>query len=303
MSASERNKRQTGGYTRSIYDKCATIAYYGQSHAAASYDAVRPGYKWRFSRDDIVKPLKEVGYSRKQWWNAAEVNTDTKLQHSKQTNPRLIHQLGPRPYLGGFEGPGSGPPPSHIDVESDLRGRSTYISRSVRPPKAAMNRFIPLPEYGNPQRIQHIIPTDRVRGGANTRDIVRQLSFSERAKYASLTRGIHSMTQKDALFASGVKPSDLLKSPFTARSYRQAGEDLPQPTPLPISFPPTSDGASPFGPTLTPTVFPYDEGDAMPLKPPGYRAPPKSIATYLPPPPTGLSTEKAISLTPYKIHH
>jgi len=116
------------------------------------------------------------------------VDDETKL-FPKQTNPRYINQLYTRPYAGFFCGPGM-PSLQHKDLESalfqglltNLRQKPCETSRG----KTGYN-FIPLPEYGNPQRVECIIepPINQggwIRSGIPTRDIVRRIDYAKRCK-------------------------------------------------------------------------------------------------------------------------
>jgi hypothetical protein len=45
----------------------------------------------------------------------------------------------------------------------------------------SIDRFQCLPEYGNPQRVEHVVPV-WIRGGENTRDYVRRVNFEAKMK-------------------------------------------------------------------------------------------------------------------------
>jgi hypothetical protein len=110
------------------------------------------------------------------------INIESKLIHSEVTNPRVMHQLQTRPYVGAFAGAGS------ITSGHELKNTESALiqglSSNVRQRACfslAPSRYTPLPDYGNPQRVQHIIPPKVndggwVRGGLPSRDLVRRVN-------------------------------------------------------------------------------------------------------------------------------
>lgn len=95
-----------------------------------------------------------------------------------------VLEMNVRPYVGFFCGAGAGSTQySDIATESILRqGITTKLpcqGRDANTADISGYQFNCLPEYGNPQKVEHIIPPPKskggwVRGGENTRDYVRR---------------------------------------------------------------------------------------------------------------------------------
>ncbi|MEO0236700.1 MAG: hypothetical protein ABIN35_00510 [candidate division WOR-3 bacterium] len=121
--------------------------------------------------------------------NQKYTDQETYLIHSKPTNLRYINQLMTRPYLGCYCGVGTASM-DNKDLESFLQQgilSNPRIKACQSVTMKEINRFIPLPEYGNPQRVEHIIPPPPhlggwVRGGAHTRDLVRRVDHLRRCQ-------------------------------------------------------------------------------------------------------------------------
>lgn len=115
------------------------------------------------------------------------VDDETDLIHGDLSNLRDINQLFTRPYLGNFMGPGQ-PSLSNKDTETALfQGISTNLRQGPCQVTrgTSLYRFTPLPDFGNPQREQHIIPPPVqlggwIRGGDGTRDYVRRVDYQKR---------------------------------------------------------------------------------------------------------------------------
>jgi hypothetical protein len=168
--------------TRLIYDPCAKMVHDKQSADPGNYIVATPGYRWCESQEQYSKLQHEPVHYQKVYRNGCEVNTESKLQFSTLTNPKVKHQQFTRAYLGSYMGAGQGT--SHNkDIESELiYGLDTRTLRAcnVLP---QVDRFQCLPEYGNPQRVQHIV-APWIRGGDNTRDYVRRVNYEARLKHA-----------------------------------------------------------------------------------------------------------------------
>ena len=111
------------------------------------------------------------------------------------TNQRQEHQLFIRPYYGSYMGAGTATTnPDNIELESALfQGVSTKLRNKTCEPiqGAPLDRFECIPEYGNPQREQYIIPPKIceggwIRGGADTRDYVRRVDYFRRCAQGKL---------------------------------------------------------------------------------------------------------------------
>lgn len=168
--------------TRLRYDAGARKTYDMQSAAPGDYITETPGYYWCPPEWNYTEKIVSPGHFPKEYRNACSADTETKLTHSVSTNPKLRHQVFARPYLGNFMGAGM-PSLDKKELESDL----IYgLDTRGGPRKACdvlsgvnIDRFEYLPEYGNPQRVVHVIP-QWVWGGVNTRDYVRKVEYDEK---------------------------------------------------------------------------------------------------------------------------
>jgi hypothetical protein len=108
------------------------------------------------------------------------IDRDTDFKYPPLTNLRNVQQLFTRPYLSqGYRGAGANN--LHLkDMESGLmQGNMQKEKKGCRnPAEVYIDRFEYLPEYGNPQRLDHVIQPF-MRQGANTRDLVRSLSYPD----------------------------------------------------------------------------------------------------------------------------
>lgn len=166
--------------SRLKYDPCARKAYDAQSVGSGKYKVNTPGYKWNeHSPAEYAANMSEPIHYQKQHRSAHHIDKDSELRYADLTDKRYIHQLMTRPYLGAYMGAGQNSQ-NNKDVESELiqgldtRGgaqRSCDVLAGV-----SIDRFECLPEYGNPQRVQHIVEP-WTRGGENTRDYVRRINY------------------------------------------------------------------------------------------------------------------------------
>jgi len=104
------------------------------------------------------------------------IPVDSQLRHSPLTNQREIYQLFTRPYnavpyMGAGQNSGC-----NKDLESRLiMGENTTTYKACESlSEATIDRFQCLPDYGNPQRVTHVIPPF-LRQGENTRDYIRRV--------------------------------------------------------------------------------------------------------------------------------
>lgn len=167
--------------TRLSQDICAQTLEEKQSQEPGLYQVQAPGYRWCESSGSYAQFMSEPTHYYKQYRNACTVQEDSKLRYAPLTNKRYINQLFTRPYAGSFHGAGQRSL-GNKDVESqliyglDTRGwalRSGDVLAGV-----SINRFETLPEYGNPQRVQHVVEP-WIRGGDNTRDYVRRVNYEK----------------------------------------------------------------------------------------------------------------------------
>lgn len=115
-------------------------------------------------------------------------------------NQRYRQQLFARPYAGFFCGPGM-PSLDQKDLESALQqGLLTNLRNGPCESSRGQptHRFMHLPEFGNPQREEHIIPPPEhlggwIRGGLPSRDLVRRIDHLRRCGNAINNQNIHKM--------------------------------------------------------------------------------------------------------------
>ena len=165
--------------SRLKYDPCARAQYDRESMSPINYFTDPTGYRWCQPGNQYAQAVQEITHYPKVYRNGCSVNAETQLYHASLTNQRNINQLLHRPYLGAYIGAGQNTS-NNKDIESELingldtRGgprRACDVLSGV-----SIDRFECLPEYGNPQRVQHIVPT-WIRGGDNTRDYVRRVNY------------------------------------------------------------------------------------------------------------------------------
>jgi hypothetical protein len=166
--------------TRLRYDPCARAQYDKESASPVNFITDKTGFRWCESNKAYSKLSEAITHYPKVYRNGCKVDNESTLFHTPLTNMRYKHQLLHRPYLGAYMGAGQSTS-SHKDTESELiygldtRGgtrRACDVLSGV-----TIDRFECLPEYGNPQRVKHIVPTAWIRGGDNTRDYVRRVNY------------------------------------------------------------------------------------------------------------------------------
>lgn len=181
--------------TRLRYDKCARVAYDKQSMNMGHHIVGTPGWRQGESQLEYSRYMCEPTHYQKVYRNAHNVNQESDLIQSALTDPKMIHQLCARPYLGAYMGAGQNTS-SHKNIESELihsldtRGgprRACDVLSGV-----SIDRFECLPEYGNPQRVQHIVEP-WIRGGDNSRDHVRKVNYKLRLKNAHNSHAINKL--------------------------------------------------------------------------------------------------------------
>lgn len=128
----------------------------------------------------------------------AYVDDESSLFLSESTNPRYINQLYTRPYAGFFCGAGMRSL-GHKDMESALQ-QSLLTNLRQKPCESSRGKtgynFAFLPEYGNPQREQCVIPPPPqiggwIRGGLPSRDLVRRIDYQRRCANWTNNSNIH----------------------------------------------------------------------------------------------------------------
>ncbi len=170
--------------TRLIYDPCARRQADKQRMEPASFVTDNIGLRWCESPKAYAAVNGAVAHYPKQYRNACAVNYETALQQSALTNPRYKQQLMTRPYLGAYVGAGQSTS-NNKDIETELITGLDTRSGTRRAcdvlSGVSIDRFECLPEYGNPQRVEHVVPV-WIRGGENTRDYVRRVNYEAKMK-------------------------------------------------------------------------------------------------------------------------
>src|SRR3989344_1384982 len=152
-------------------DVCAQTLEEKQSKEPGLYQLQAPGYRWCESPSTYAQMMSEPAHWYKVYRNSCNIETDNQLHYSALTDQRYRHQLFTRPYAGAFMGAGQRSI-DNKDLETELfcgydtRGyprRACDVLSGV-----SIDRFESLPDYGNPQKVEHIIEKG-VRGGESTR--------------------------------------------------------------------------------------------------------------------------------------
>ena len=156
---------------------CEAALHDKESQAVGQYGYEAPGYIWCESKKMYIKNLADPGHFQKEYRSACRVDTDSRLRYAALSDPNLINQLWARPYAGCYKGAGQRALNKNV-LETELL---TGIDTRVKPAcdvlaDAHIDRFDYLPAYGNPQRVQHVIPA-WTWGGDNSRDYVRQINY------------------------------------------------------------------------------------------------------------------------------
>ena len=164
--------------TRLSQDVCSQTLEEKQSQLSGLYHVATPGYRWCESAKSYGYLMSEPAHYYKVYRSGCNVDRETDLQHSNLTNYRYKNQLFARPYLGAFMG--AGQRGMEKDLESQLiYGSDTRIKKAMNTlSEASIDRFESLPEYGNPQRVQHVVEP-WIRGGDATRDYVRRINYEK----------------------------------------------------------------------------------------------------------------------------
>eukprot|EP00734_Pompholyxophrys_sp_LG126_P000092 Pompholyxophrys_sp_v1_NODE_5_length_12280_cov_3.373988.p6 type:complete len:246 gc:universal NODE_5_length_12280_cov_3.373988:4866-4129(-) len=168
-------------------------------------------FRWCETQEQYANLMTEPAQFYKPYRNACKVDVESVLRNAELTNMGEIYHLYTKPYVTvPYMGAGSGPidapitgvqsrisqqpsnsttlpatvsttnVPSIIDLESQLQQGFITDNRQACNPTSGVtiNRFSCLPIFGNPQRVEHIIPP-WVNGGENSRDYVRRVNYQQ----------------------------------------------------------------------------------------------------------------------------
>ena len=167
------------GITRVEEDLCAQSVGELESQLPGCY-YTNNFFRWCESQNQYANLMTEPMHFYKVYRNACRVDTDSVLRYADLTNKGEIYQLFSPvyktvPYMG------AGQRSLHNkDIEAQLQqGLTTTTYKSCEPTSGVfINRYQCLPDYGNPQRVEHTIEP-WVRGGEYTRDYVRRVNYEK----------------------------------------------------------------------------------------------------------------------------
>lgn len=245
-SSRPQRQRRLRNLTRISYDPAVKRIDEYEAQRPGWYQVNAPGFRPFESTGQYAAAMgAEPMMFQRQYFNGPRVDTDSKMRFAALTNPRLIHQLFARPFGGSFRGPGQ-PSLGNKDLESELlAGHQMRTHKSVQPTaEATIDRFIPLPEYGNPQRVWHVVEP-WTRGGEHTRDYVRRVDWERRCGHALNSQLIDRKTKQQAMMSQSLlKPSLLARADLRHPSQGRA----PVPAPGRAGPPPLVPPGSPIAP-------------------------------------------------------
>ncbi len=170
-------------------DCCAVLTNEKQSVRVGDYGL--SGFDATPQHADVyANRMDEVMHFQKVYTNPpAYIDDSTDLIQGELSNQREINQLLTRPYKGFFAGPGQ-PSLDNKDLETALqqglltnpRDKSCRVTRG-----STLYRYQSLPDFGNPQKIEHIEQGPPSvggigRAGLSTRDLVRRQDFQRRCQ-------------------------------------------------------------------------------------------------------------------------
>jgi hypothetical protein len=152
---------------------------------------------------DYANLMSEPFLFYKPYRSACRVNIESELRNAELTNMRQLYPLYTTPYLTvPYMGAGQNSL-YNKEIESQLlQGLTAHSFKPCSPTSGVtINRFDCLPDYGNPQKVEHIIEPWN-RSGDPTRDYIRRVNYTK-ACFNSVTNSI----------VNGVPPSCTQQSP------------------------------------------------------------------------------------------
>jgi len=166
-------------------DTCSIATKDHQSQQPLSYNTYY-GYNPE-KVDDYINKITPNRLHQRQYWNGTEyVNIDTGLTHVPMTHNGAIRELYARPFkTQPYQGASRmSIIPEVVDRETQLTFGTYTETKKLGDAvhESGINRFIPLPKYGNPQRVERVIlPVEWnsqlwAQGGTDTRDHVRRVA-------------------------------------------------------------------------------------------------------------------------------
>ena len=164
-------------------DPCARQIDEAQGQLAAHY-YVNNFYRPCETNEEYSARLTEPMHQYKVYApSMCHIPIDSQLRYAPLTNQGEIYQLFTRPYVSvPYMGAGQNSA-CNKDLESRLLfGESTTTYKACEPlSEATIDRYQCLPDYGNPQRVEHVVEP-WIHGGENTRDYVRRVNHDRWCK-------------------------------------------------------------------------------------------------------------------------
>jgi len=167
--------------TAAFDDPCAVSVKSRQSHDTGKYQVTN------FFRPCGVPIMTDCLIDQVQnypqvWGNVDQCNVDndTVFRYAPLTNMKYRQQLFSRPYASqGYHGAGANNT-DQKDLESALlQGNTTsHFKPCENSSEVYIDRYEYLPEYGNPQKVEHCVE-NWTRGGLLSRELVRRLTYQD----------------------------------------------------------------------------------------------------------------------------
>jgi len=167
------------GLSRINEDPCTVKVDETQSQVPGCYNT-NNFFRWSTTQKEYADYMMEPAHYQKVYRDACSIDADSELRLAPPTNYGQIQQLYRAPYTTvPYMGAGSAPT-ANIGLESELmQGMTNTTFKSCEPTSGVtINRFQCLPDFGNPQKVERIVPV-WVRGGENTRDFVRRVNYDK----------------------------------------------------------------------------------------------------------------------------
>lgn len=163
-------------------DRCAQSIQEYESRGPGCYETWN-FYRWSTSPEQYASYMQEPGHMQKVYGDACNIDSESDLKFAPLTNMRDIYQLYTNPYATvPYMGAGQGT--FQVDLESELQQgqltKSFAACNSIS--SQTQDRFSCLPNFGQPQRIEHIMFPGNATGlivGLPTRDFVRAVNYNK----------------------------------------------------------------------------------------------------------------------------
>lgn len=162
-------------------DRCAQSIQEYESRGPGCYETWN-FYRWSTTPEQYSSYMQEPAHYQKVYADACSIDAESDLKMAPLTNMRQIQQLYTPPYQT-VPYMGAGAASFQVDLESELQQGQlgTYFNACDSTSQQTLDRFECLPNYLNPQRIEHIM-FPSVTGlvvGLPTRDFVRSINYNK----------------------------------------------------------------------------------------------------------------------------